>query len=533
MLNVKHPCDEGIVLAAPAPDPGAEVARPWVLAATILGSSLAFIDGTVVNVALPALQRDLGATVADVQWVVEAYALLLSALLLVGGSLGDRLGRRRVYAIGVCVFAAASALCGVAATVGQLVVARAVQGAGAALVVPGSLAIISASFGARERGHAIAIWSSFSALTSAAGPLFGGWLIEHLSWRWAFCANVPLGAAVLVLLRRVPESRDPDPAGPLDWPGAALVTIGLGGLVYGLVESTRMRHVWGALAVGTAALLAFAVAESRRRSPMVPPALFRSRTFTGANVLTFFLYGALGSTFFFLPLDLIQVQGYSATAAGAAGLPFVTILFLLSRQSADLVDRFGAKVPLVVGPTLTAAAYVLLARQGIGGSYWSTFFPPLVMLGLGMALSVAPLTTTVMNAVDVRHAGVASGINNAVSRTAGLLTVALMGVVVLHVFERDLDRRLATASVAPDVVAAVRVERVKVAGAEAPVDATPRERDVVRRAVAEAFVAGFRWMTLVAAVLALAAAGTAALTIDGATPRRTASRTSGPSESAR
>jgi EmrB/QacA subfamily drug resistance transporter len=517
MLNVRHPCDEGIVLAAPAPERGAGAARPWVLAATILGSSLAFIDGTVVNVALPALQRDLGATVADVQWVVEAYSLLLSALLLVGGSLGDRLGRRRVYAVGVCVFAAASALCGVAATVRQLVVARVIQGAGAALVVPGSLAIISASFATRERGHAIAIWSSFSALTSAAGPLFGGWLIEHLSWRWAFCANVPLAAAVLVLLRRVPESRDPDPTGPLDWPGAALVTLALGGLVYGLVESTRMDgDVWGALAVGTVALPVFVVVESRSGSPMVPPALFRSRTFTGANVLTFFLYGALGSTFFFLPLDLIQVQGYSATAAGAASLPFVTILFLLSRWSADLVDRFGAKVPLVVGPTITAAAYVLLARQGIGGSYWTTFFPPLVMLGLGMAVSVAPLTTTVMNAVDARHAGVASGINNAVSRTAGLLAVALMGVLVVHVYDRELDRRLASARLAPDVVAALRVERVKLGGAEAPPGATAGERDAVRRAVAEAFVAGFRAMALVAAALALAAAGTAALMIDGA-----------------
>jgi len=524
MLNVQHPCDEGVVLAARPPARRAEAGRAWVLAATILGSSLAFIGGTVVNVALPALQRDLGATVADVQWVVEAYALLLSALLLVGGSLGDRLGRRRVYAIGVCIFAAASALCGVAATVEQLVVVRAVQGAGAALVVPGSLAIISASFGVRERGWAIAIWSSFSALTSAAGPVFGGWLTEHLSWRWAFSANVPLGAVVLALLRHVPESRDPEPTGPLDWPGAVLVTIGLGGVVYGLVESARIDapawHVWGALAAGTAALLTLAAVEARSRSPMVPPTLFRSRTFTGANVLTFFLYGGLGSTFFFLPFNLIQVQRYSATAAGAASLPFVSILFLLSRRSADLVDRFGAKVPLVVGPTITAAGYVLLARQGIGGSYWTTFFPPLVTLGLGMAVSVAPLTTTVMNAVDVRHAGIASGINNAVSRTAGLLAVALMGVLVVHVFGRELDRGLARAALAPDVVAAMRVERVKLAGAEPPRDATTHERDAVRRAVAEAFVAGFRAMALVAAALALAAAGTAALMIDGVPSRR-------------
>ena len=489
-----------------------------MLGATIVGSSMAFIDGTVVNVALPALQRELGATVADVQWVVEAYALFLSALLLVGGSMGDRFGRRRVYASGIALFAAASTACGLAASVGQLVTARAVQGVGAALLVPGSLAIISASFPEQERGRAIGTWSGFSAITTAFGPVLGGWLIEHLSWRWAFLVNLPLAVVVLGLVSwRVPESRDPEAPRRLDWAGAALVTVGLGGIVYGLIESSRLgwRHplVSGALAGGGGALFAFGAVEARSRTPMVPLALFRSRSFTGTNLLTLLLYGALGGAFFFLPLDLIQVQRYSPTAAGAASLPFVLILFLLSRWSGGLADRFGARLPLVVGPVIAAGGFALLALPRIGGSYWGTFFPAMVVLGLGMAVSVAPLTTTVMNAVDVNRAGTASGINNAVSRAAGLLAIAIMSVLVLRVFNGEMDRRLATMRLAPDVEVALDAERVKLAGAEAPPGARPSERLAIQQAVAEAFVRGFRWMALLSAGLALASAATAALTI--------------------
>ena len=455
---------------------------------------------------------------ADVQWVVEAYALLLSALLLVGGALGDRLGRRRVYAVGILLFAAASIACGLARGVRQLVTARAVQGLGAALLVPGSLAIISASFPERERGRAIGTWSGFSAMTTACGPVLGGWLIEHLSWRWAFFVNVPIAAAVLGLLFwRVPESRD-EGASRIDWPGATLVTSGLGGVVYGLVESSRQG--WGGsrvllgLAAGCACLLAFGVVEARSGSAMVPMALFRSRNFNAANLLTLLLYGALGGIFFFVPLDLIQVQGYSATAAGSAGLPFVLILFLLSRWSGGLVDRFGARLPLVVGPITAAAGCALLALPSIGGSYWTTFFPAMVVLGLGMAVSIAPLTTTVMNAVDARHGGVASGINNALSRTAGLLAVALMTGVVLHVFANEMDRRLIDLNLTPDVVTALEAERVKLGGAKVPPTVPPSDRLEVDRLLAEAFVSGFRCVALLAAALALASSATAALMID-------------------
>jgi hypothetical protein len=294
--------------------------------------------------------------------------------------------------------------------------------------------------------------------------------------------------------------------------------LGLGGIVYGLIESSRLG--WGdarvllGLAGGVVALLGFGAVEARSRFPMIPPALFRSRNFNGANLLTLLLYGALGGVFFFVPLDLIQVQRYSATAAGAAGLPFVTILFLLSRWSGGLLDRFGARLPLVVGPMITAAGCALLALPGIGGSYWTTFFPAMVVLGLGMAVSIAPLTTTVMNAVDMRHGGVASGINNAVSRTAGLLAIALMAGLFLHVFTNEMDRRLTALNLAPEAAAALDAERVKLGGAEIPSSVRPSDRTMVDQILAAAFVYGFRWVALLAAALALASSAAAAVMID-------------------
>lgn len=515
----KHPCDEGVVLGAAPCTQDLRGARPWILTVTILGSSMAFVDGTVVNLALPALQRDLHATAANVQWVVEAYALLFSALLLVGGSLGDRYGRRRIYAIGIAVFTAASAFCGFAGSIRLLVTARALQGVGAALLVPGSLAIIAASFPEAERGRAIGAWSGFGAMTMAVGPVLGGWLIDHGNWRWAFFLNLPVAVAALILLFwRVPESRDPRAARRLDWMGALLATVALGGLVYGLIESSQRgwRHpaVLAALGIGTASVAAFVAVEARSQAPMLPLSLFRSRAFAGANLLTAGLYGALAMVLLALPLDLIQVQGYSATAAGAASLPFVAILFLLSRWAGGLVDRVGARLPLILGPACAGVGFALLAWPGVGGSYWVTFFPALVVLGLGMAVTVAPLTTTVMNAVDVAHAGVASGVNNAVSRAAGLIAIAVMGVLLQRVFDAQLERRLGRLSLAPDLVAEVRDQRTMLANTTAPAAASPSDRMAVQGAVAHAFVDGFRLVTLTAACLALASAAVAAVTID-------------------
>ncbi len=493
--------------------------RKWILAATILGSSLAFIDSTVVNVALPALQSQMGATILDVQWVVEAYALFLAALLLTGGALGDRYGRRRVYAIGIALFALASACCGLASSIQQLIVARGVQGVGAALLVPGSLAIISASFGDEERGKAIGIWSAFTSITSAVGPLLGGSLIEHVSWRAIFFLNVPLAAAVLVLIyRHVPESSDGQGGRGLDARGAALATLGLGAVVYGLIESgpagLAKPAIVATLGAGLTLLLLFFFVEMRVKDPMLPLALFRSRDFSGANLLTLLLYAALGGSLFFLPLNLIQLQGYSATAAGAALLPVVILMFLLSRWSGGLIARIGAKLPLVIGPVIAAAGFALFTLPGVGGSYWTTFFPAIVVLGLGMAVSVAPLTTTVMNAVERSHAGIASGINNAVARTAGLLAVALFGLVMSQAFDRHLDRQLAAANV-PGDIALEMSDRSKLAAMDIPARATAATRSVLQQAVAGSFAAGFRRVMLISAALALLAALGAWLTISG------------------
>jgi EmrB/QacA subfamily drug resistance transporter len=502
MQAAPDPCIEGVVLSGRAEAPCGPAAEPWVLAATILGSSMAFIDGTAVNVALPALQADLGATVAEVQWVVEAYTLFLSALLLVGGALGDRFGRRRVFLLGVAGFALASVGCGVATTAGQLVAARAAQGIAAAFLVPGSLALLAASFEESRRGRAIGTWSGFSAITGAVGPLLGGWLVDHASWRWVFFLNLPLALAVVVIaLRFVPESRDAQASGKVDFAGAFLVTLGLCGLTFGLIESSRLGWrdplVIASLIVGPLSLLGFLLVEARTPNPMMPLSLFRSRTFAGSNLLTLWLYAALGGALFFLPFYLIQVRGASATAAGAALLPLILLMFLLSRWSGGLVDRYGARLPLIIGPAVAAAGFGLLAVPVI--------FPALVILGLGMVISVAPLTTTVMGSVDERHTGIASGINNAVARASGLLAIAALGLVMMGLFGRGLERRMAKLDLPPEIRQTVQSQRGELAGMKIPASLGEPARSQVRSAVNAAFLEGFRGVMLTASGLALLA----------------------------
>src|SRR6266478_4338778 len=470
---MKTPCDELTIRSGSMGKECAEKAGPWILAATTLGSSLAFIDSTIVNVAAPKFQSTFQASVVDVQWVIESYGIFLSALILAGGALGDWLGRRLVFLIGVGVFAAASAGCGLAPNIRVLIIARSVQGIGAALLIPGSLVIISASFDEKTRGRAIGTWSGFTAITTALGPVLGGWLIEHASWRWAFFLNLPLAAAVIVLsLWHVPESRNPQMK-RLDWVGAMLATASLGGLVTGLLESSKAGWgspvVVGSLVGGALLLVVFLWVESCVSSPMVSLELFKSRSFLGANILTLLLYAAIGVFFFFFPLALMQVYGYSATAAGAASLPVILLMFVLSRWSGGLVARYGGRTPLIAGPLLAAGGFAVFAMTlASGGSYWRTFFPATLMLGLGMAVTVAPLTTVVMSSADKDHSGAASGINNAVARLAGVLAIAVLGIVMVKIFATHLDRRLPSLSLAPETAQEIRSKEIELAGMELP-----------------------------------------------------------------
>ena len=428
---------------------------------------MAFIDGTVINVALPALQQFFHANGSDLQWVVEAYALFLAALLLVGGSLGDLYGRKLAFLAGVVIFAGASIWCGFAQNIQTLIAARAVQGVGAALLVPGSLALISASFPEKTRGQAIGTWSGFTAITAAIGPLLGGWLVQHASWRWVFFLNVPLAVfVILVSWWKVPETRR-EAKGGLDWSGAALATLGLGAVTYALIESSAgRRFVLPVGGLGVILLVAFIFVEARSPEAMVPLPLFRSRNFSGANLLTLFLYAALGSVLYYLPLNFIQIQHYTPTAAGAALLPFILLMFLLSRWSGGLVAHYGARFPLIVGPLIVAAGFALLLRPAVGGSYWTTFFPAILTLGFGLAVSVAPLTTVVMNAVPQEKAGTASGVNNAVSRVASLLALALFGVIFNTMFAHELHSKLQKSSLALKEKSSIYDQRAKLAAIE-------------------------------------------------------------------
>src|ERR1700738_2082830 len=510
---MRPPGDDRVIRSAPMEVAGPAKARTWILAVNVLGSSMAFIDSTVVNVALPALQTSFHATVVDVQWVVESYGLFLGALILVGGSLGDMFGRRLMFLSGVAIFALASAGCGFASNIHQLIMARSIQGVGAALLVPGSLAIISTSFDEKSRGQAIGTWSGFTAITTAVGPVLGGWLIEHASWRWVFFINLPLAAAVIAIsVWRIPESRSAS-AGRVDWLGAILATVAFGGLVNGLIESVNLGWgnplVFGSLIVAFACLIAFTLVEAKIAAPMLPLQLFESHSFSGANLLTLFLHAAVGIFFFLFPLNLVQVQGYSTTATGAAVFPLILLMFLLSRWSGGLVARYGPRGPLILGPVIVALGFGLFTLPSVGDSYWKAFFPAMVVLGFGMAVTVAPLTTSVMNSVNEDRVGAASGINNAVARVAGVLAIAVFGIVMVKAFGFWLNHSLAHFSLPAEVLQEIRAEATKLAGLQVPTGLDYSTKASITQSLGEAFVFGYRIVMLICAGLALASAAVA------------------------
>ncbi|HEX9069795.1 MAG TPA: MFS transporter [Ktedonobacterales bacterium] len=486
----------------------------WVLLSTILASSMAFIDGSALNVALDALQRDLGATGAQLLWIVNAYLLSLASLILLGGSLGDKYGRKRIFGIGIAVFAASSFVCGISQSVDFLIAARVVQGVGGALMVPGSLALISASFPPERRGSAIGTWSSFSTLTTLSGPALGGVLASLGLWRFVFFINMPLAVISLLALSHVPESRDETSSRELDIPGTVLVALGLAGLTYGAIElgntatgNTAIGVV--SLIIGFAGLVAFVFVEARSSHPMVSLSLFRSRTFTGTNAMTAFLYGALSGVFFFFPLVLIQAQGYSAAIAGLTALPFTIILTIMSPIMGRLVDKIGPRLLLTIGPALVAAGFLLLSLPGVGNgpsSYWWTYFPAIIVVGLGMGVTVTPLTTAVMGSVATQHAGIASGINNAVTRSAQVLALAGLGAVVLAVFSSMLTARLGPMGLPANAAHSIIAGASKLGNTPVPPSLSHELATEVTSAIKVSFVGAFRVLALIGVGMALISA---------------------------
>jgi EmrB/QacA subfamily drug resistance transporter len=448
------------------------------LLATVLGSGMALIDATVVGIALPAIGRQFHSGVLELQWVSNAYTLALAGLLLLGGALGDRFGRRRLFEIGTAWFALASLACGVAPDGPALVAARAVQGVGAALLMPGSLAILQASFSPADRSRAIGAWSGLSGVATAVGPVLGGWFISAVSWRLIFFINLPVAAAVLMVSsRHVPESRSEDTGTRLDVPGAILVSLGLAGLTYGLTEGAALG--WASVATlaavvgGLALLVVFCLVEQASAGPLLPLGVFRSLQFSGANGVTFVVYGGLGGALFLLPIQLEQVLGFSPLAAGLALLPVTVIMLVLSARSGALAARIGPRLQMSVGPLLVGAGLALFVRVGAGGGYVSEVLPAVLVFGLGLAVTVAPLTTTVLAAAPSEHAGIASAVNNDVARAAGLIAVAVLpslagigGHSYLHpaVFSSGFHRAVLVAAGACGVGAVIAVLTIRNSG---------------------------------------------------------------------
>jgi len=516
---VRPPSDEAVVRSAPDTPGCASHAKRWVLTATILGSGSAFLEASVINVALPAIQDGLSASVPQLQGIGTAYTLALAALALAGGAAGDRFGKLHLFIWGALGLALASLGCGFAASAAQLIAFRALQGLAAALLVPNSLALLSASFPKTERGRAIGAWTGATALFGAGGPLLGGWLVDTVSWRAAFFSVVPIALlTILVAKWRVPHPPTLRRAPPVDWLGAGLSALGIGGLVSAIILSSASGVAASLLLVlGALALATFGWLEWRSPSPMVPPRLLFSSSFFGLNTLTLLLYFAVTSVFFLLPFNLIQLQHYSAMDTGAAFLPFAIIVGGFSRWAGGITDRWGARRLLVLGSLITAAGLALFALPGVGGSYWSTFFPPMATVALGMAISATPLTTIVLDAVAPPEAGIASGVNNLFARVASLLAIAVIGVATMALFSRAIDQRGRLAALPPSLRQSLTEERRGFVDTELPDSVQGRDRTMLERLIAEAFVASFRSVVGLSAGVALVTAFATALMVRAGT----------------
>ena len=499
-------------------DPKLEI---WILVATILASSMSFISSSVLTIIIPSLQTDLNANGTEALWINVANPLFLSALILVCGSLGDHFGRKRIFKYGVGLFTLASIICGFAPNTIVLIIFRAIQGIGGAMMVPGSLAIITASFPKEKRGRAIGTWSTFSALTTIIGPVIGGWLAGQGLWRMVFFMNIPLAIIVFIALTRVPESRDENAPKQLDYTGALLAVLGLAGLTFGFIQAPDFGwddpRVYGTIIGGMIAFAGFIYTEATSTHPMMPLRLFKSRTFSGANAMTLFLYGALSGALFFFPLNLIQIQGYPEEIAALTLMPLPVFLTIMGRWSGGLVDRIGSRLPLVVGAIIVGFGFALFALPGVTAGpsdYWTTYFPPAIVLGFGMGIIVAPLTTTVMTAAPEDQSGTASGINNAVSRTAGVLAVAIMGSIAIISFGNAIEARSDDLDLSDPQRMALIDEASKLGDASPPDGLTEALMQEVDTVIKESFVDMFRILVLIGAVMAWISALMAYLIIE-------------------
>jgi len=491
-----------------------------VLAAAVLASAMAFVDATALNVALPALQAALGASGAALLWIVNAYGLVVAALLLVGGALGDRHGRRRVLATGIALFTGASLACGLAPSTQFLIAARAVQGAGAALMIPGSLALLAAVFSTEQRGRAIGTWSAWTVVATALGPVLGGVLAHAGLWRGIFFLNLPLAVAALLLLRGVPESRAAETFLPLDLPGALLAVAGLAGVNAACLGAPAdgIPSLW-IVAAGIGGLLClglFLAVEARSANPLLPLALLRSRTLAGALLVTLLVYAAFNGLLLFLPLHLIQAQGYDVALAGLTQLPVMLLLVALSRWAGGLLDRYGPRLPLTLGPAVAALGFLLLLRPGVTSGpavFWISFLPPLLVLGAGMALTMAPLSATVMAAVPAARSGLASGMNSAVSRLSGVLAVAVLGAVALASFSHALETRAGSLDLPEPARVALVAQAARFGAAQPPAGFTPAQQEWAASAIRGSLVDAFRRVCLVSAAFCAAGALIAGVTM--------------------
>ncbi len=483
----------------------------WIMASVILASGMAFIDATALNVVLPALQNDLHATGIDLFWLLNSYLLMLAALILVGGSLGDKLGRKKIFMIGIALFITGSALCGLAPTVDFLIGFRAIQGIGGALMIPGSLSIINSSFGKNERGKAIGTWSAITTMVTVGGPILGGALADAGLWRMIFFINVPLGIASLIILwRKVPESFDMQSGQSIDYAGSVTVVAGLALLTYGFLEIPETgfnnRNVYLSIGAGIVSLIIFILIEKKSKHPMMPLQLFSNKMFSGANLVTFFLYAALSCAMLFLTLNLVQIQGYSQLQAGLTFLPFTILLAIFSRWSGSLVDTYDPRWFLISGPLVVTIGLLLLSfiKQTNGPSaYWSTFFPGIVLFGLGMSFTVTPLTTTVMGALPGHYSGTASGVNNAISRISNVFANAIFGALAILLFTVFLNKKMSGVSLKEEIKKQVVAQAVNLGDAKIPATITGENKIQIEQDYKEGFINSY--VTVMRTCSALAA----------------------------